>query len=200
MTSVRLAPLNFAYLRSAWVKSAPVRSQFSKSVSTKSAFLKHAPRRALTTMNRLAAQLIDGRAQALSRGAGSTDDVLTMLLEARTEDGDPLPRTQIRDEIITLLSAGHETTANALAWTFYRLSRHPDVDRRLRRDLRGAVGDRPPEPSELDCVPYARWVFLETLRLHPPAWMTGRTVAVEHELQGHRLKPGDLVLVSPYVT
>ncbi|MEM1414609.1 MAG: cytochrome P450 [Myxococcota bacterium] len=153
---------------------------------------------AVADLDAVAGRLIERRRAELAAGGGG-DDVLTMLLEARTEDGEPLPTQQIRDEIITLLSAGHETTANALAWTFYRLSRHPEVVRRLQEELERALGGTPPGMGDLEAVPYARWVFQEAMRLHPPAWVTGRMVKEPHDLLSVARKPGEITLVSPYV-
>ncbi len=154
--------------------------------------------RAIADLDRVALRLIETRRDEL-RAADAGDDVLTMLLEARTEDGEELPTKQIRDEVITLLSAGHETTANALAWTFYRLSRHPEVLRTLTAQIDEALGGEPPTPDDLARVPYARWVFDEALRLHPPAWITGRLVKEPHTLLGVPQRPGDVTLISPYV-
>lgn len=154
--------------------------------------------RAIADLDRVALRLIQTRREELEAG-GAGDDVLTMLLEARTEDGEPLPEKQVRDEVITLLSAGHETTANALAWTFYRLSRHPEVLRTLTAQIDEALGGEAPTPETISRVPYARWVFDEALRVHPPAWITGRLVKEPHTLVGVAMRPGDVALVSPYV-
>ena len=148
------------------------------------------------TLDRVAYRIIDERAKSGERG----DDALSMLLDARYEDGSPLPRERIRNELITLLAAGHETTSNALSWTLMRLSRHPDVARRLADEVSEVLGDRDPTFEDVADLTYTRWVFDESMRIHPPVWATGRTVIEEHELGGRTMKPGEGVMISPYVT
>ncbi len=153
--------------------------------------------RAVETLDRLAYRLIDERRAAGTEG----DDVLGMLLAARDEAGEPLPRKQVRDEVLTLVSAGHETTANALSWTLVRLSRHPNVWRRLEAEV-AALGDRTPTIEDLGALGYVRRVLDESLRLHPPVWTLGR-IADEPVVLGEgaaQVEPGELVLLSPWVT
>lgn len=152
--------------------------------------------RSLEVLDRVAYEIIDERQRSGERG----DDVVSMLLDARYEDGAPLTRERIRNELVTLLAAGHETTSNALSWTLMRLSQHPDVARRLATEVRDVLGDRPPTFDDLAKLTYTRWVFDEAMRLHPPVWVTGRVVLEAHELGGRAIVPGDLMLVSPYVT
>jgi cytochrome P450 len=153
-------------------------------------------RRARATLDRVAYGIIDARRAADAPG----DDVVGMLLEARYEDGRPLSRQRIRNELLTLLAAGHETTANALSWTLMRLSLHPEVARRLAAEVDEVLGDRLPTFDDLPRLTYTRRVFDEAMRLHPPAWVTGRVVTVGHELGGVTMRPEDFVLISPYVT
>ena len=153
-------------------------------------------KKSLNAMDEIAYGLIDERMASKE----SSDDVLSMLIEARDEEGRPLPRTQIRDELLTLLAAGHETTANALSWTLMLLSRHPTVWRRLVAEVDQVLGGRDPGFDDLGSLRFTRWVFEESLRLYPPAWVTGRLAAVAHELGGERLEPGNLLLLSPWVT
>ena len=152
--------------------------------------------RAVATLDRIAYGIIDER-----KGSGAIeDDAVSMLLDARYEDGSPLSRERIRNELLTLLAAGHETTSNALSWTFMRLSKHPAVARKLRAEVREVLGDRDPTFDDLSKLRYARWVFDEAMRIHPPVWVTGRRVIEEHELGGRRMPVGELVLLSPWVT
>ncbi|HJK90713.1 MAG TPA: cytochrome P450 [Polyangiaceae bacterium LLY-WYZ-15_(1-7)] len=161
--------------------------------------------RAVATLDRVAYRLIDARlaARSATRTAAPEedgDDVLSMLVEARDEDGQPLPRKQIRDEVITLLAAGHETTSNALSWTLMLLSKHPEAMRRLREEVDAVLGERPPTAADVPKLTWARWVLDESMRLYPPAWTTGRFVAEAHELGGVAMTPGTFTLLSPWVT
>jgi cytochrome P450 len=152
--------------------------------------------RSLKTLDRVAYGIIDERRRSGEVG----DDVVSMLLEARYEDGQPLSRERIRNELITLLAAGHETTSNALSWTLMRLSQHPTVARRMVDEVDAVLGGRAPTFEDLPRLTYTRWVFDETMRLHPPVWVTGRLVTEHHELGDHPMPPGTFVMLSPYVT
>lgn len=153
-------------------------------------------RKTVATLDRVAYAIIDERQRSGERG----DDAVSMLLDARYEDGSPLPRERIRNEVLTLLGAGHETTANALSWTLMRLSQHPQVARKLEAEIDEVLGGRAPTFEDLPELTYTRWVFDEAMRLHPPAWATGRLAKVPHRLGGRPLEPGQLLLISPYVT
>ena len=155
--------------------------------------------RANKTLDRVAYRLIEEKRKRPG------DDVISMLVEARYEDGQELPDEQIRHEVITLMAAGHETTANALSWTLLLLSRHPDVRRELEAEVDEVLGGRAPDIDDLPKLTYARWVLEESMRLYPPAWTTGRLCRETHELQGehtlsHTIPEGHVVLVSPWVT
>ena len=116
----------------------------------------------------------DRRAEGGDRG-----DVLSMLLDARDEEGAAMTDRQVRDEAMTLVIAGHETTANALAWTFYLLARHPEVRARMESEL-DALGHAPTY-DDLKTLPYTLAVFKEAMRLYPPAYILGRRLD-----RGHR--------------
>ena len=128
-------------------------------------------------------------------------DLLSMLMLAEDEEtGERMSDTQLRDEVVTIFSAGHETTANTLTWAWYLLSRHPDVADRLRSELGTVLAGRPPSLEDLPRLRYTEMVVKETLRLYPPAWLlTPRQTRVELELGGHRLPAGSVLLISPYV-
>lgn len=128
------------------------------------------------------------------------DDLLGLLLDARYEDGAPMSEQQIRDEVLTIFLAGHETTANALAWTFYLLDRHPAADEVLQQEIRGTLSGRLPELEDVERLTFARSVFAESLRLYPPAWALGRRAVAEHQAGSYRLQAGTIVVLSPYVT
>lgn len=133
-------------------------------------------------------------------GAENREDLLSMLLAARDEDGSALTDEQLRDETITLLAAGHETTAVALSWTWYLLSQHPVVAGRLHHELDRVLGGRPPSAADVDRLVYARAVFAESMRLYPPAWVLERRAIESINLGGYNVEPGTLVIASQYLT
>jgi cytochrome P450 len=126
------------------------------------------------------------------RAEGMGDDLLSMLLEARDEDGSAMDTRQIRDEAITIFLAGHETTAIALSWTFHLLARHPEIEERLVGEL-----DRSPDPARL---PLLTNVIHESMRLFPPAYAIGREALADFELAGYRIRRGTTVYISPWVS
>lgn len=129
------------------------------------------------------------------------DDLLSMLMNARDdESGEGMTDAQLRDEIMTMFLAGHETTANALSWGLYLLSHHPTVRRQMQRELDGVLGGRRPALSDLVSLPYTRAVVRETMRLYPPAWSIGRRCEEDDALGGYRIRAGGIVIVSPWVT
>ncbi|HMD30321.1 MAG TPA: cytochrome P450, partial [Candidatus Acidoferrales bacterium] len=109
-------------------------------------------------------------------------DLLSMLLAAQDVEGDGGSMTdkQLRDESITLILAGHETTANAITWAFYMLSRNPEVEARLHAELDAALAGRLPTADDLPALPYTEMVLAETLRLYPPAYAVGRWALEDH--------------------
>lgn len=128
-------------------------------------------------------------------------DLLSRLLAARDpETGEGMPDRQIRDELMTIFLAGHETTANALAWTFYLLAQHPLIEFRLLDEIQQTVGERPPAVEDLAAMPYSAMVFSEALRLYPPAWMFARHAIEEDVILGYPIPAGTMIFLSPYVT
>jgi cytochrome P450 len=128
-------------------------------------------------------------------------DLLSMLLLARdaAADGGGMTDEQLRDEVMTLFLAGHETTANLLTWTWYLLSRHPEAERRLHDELRAVLGDAAPTAADVARLPYTRQVLAESLRLFPPAWTIGRKSLVPYEVGGYELPPETLFLASQFI-
>jgi cytochrome P450 len=122
-------------------------------------------------------------------------DVLSALLAASDGD-DGLSDQEIHDHVLTLLLAGHETTANALTWTLYLLAAHPAVQGRLRAEV-SALGGEPPSQDTLPSLGYTRAVISEAIRLYPPAWIIGRTLTTEVELAGRPMPAGSVIAVSP---
>lgn len=120
-----------------------------------------------------------------------------MLLLARDEDdGTDLTDREIRDEVMTLLLAGHETTANTLTWTWYELGRNPESLARLEAEIQRVAGTRPVTTEDLPALPWTAAVIDEALRLHPPAYMTASEALCEVELAGHRLPAQSIVAVN----
>jgi len=152
-------------------------------------------RAALRALDRVVLSLIAER----RRDGADRGDLLSMLLAARDEDtGEGLSDQQLRDEVMTLLLAGHETTAMALSWTFYLLSLHPGA----RRTLENEVDAAPPgvAPEDVHRLRYTRMVLDEVLRLYPPAWVVTRSADGPDEIGGFAIPAGSRVLISPYVT
>jgi cytochrome P450 len=134
-------------------------------------------------------------------GSGAPDDLLTMLMEAKDEEtGETMDDRQLRDELVTIFGAGHETTANALTWTFYLLSVHPATRRRLAEEVQAVLGARPPTVDDLARLPFTAMVVKESMRLYPPAWVIARNALADDEIGGFRIPRDAIVLVSPYIT
>ena len=130
-----------------------------------------------------------------------TGDLLSMLLLARDEETDQgMSDRQVRDEVMTLLNAGHETTANALVWTWYLLSQHPEVERRLYNELDEVLAGSLPTIEHLPDLKYTRMVLEESLRLYPPFCVISRKAIADDELQGYQIPANSVILVSPYAT
>lgn len=135
------------------------------------------------------------------RGAAPTtprSDLLAMLLEARDDDGSAMTDKQVRDEVMTVFLAGHETTALALSWTFFELSRNPDVRAKLLHEVREVLGDRTATVADVASLKYTEAVVYESLRLHPPAWSIGRESTRDFELGGRTIPAGSNLWISPY--
>jgi cytochrome P450 len=128
-------------------------------------------------------------------------DLLSMLVEARDEaDNTGMTDKQLRDEVMTLFLAGHETTASALSWMWHLLARHPQVEARLVAELDSVLAGRPPTAADVSRLPYTEQVVLETLRLYPPAYVIGRQPLEDCTIGGYRVAAGTSVLISKYVT
>jgi cytochrome P450 len=135
------------------------------------------------------------------RSGGDRGDLLSMLLLATDEDGGSgMTDEQLRDEVMTLILAGHETTANALSWTFHLLGASPEVEARLHAEVDSVLQGRRPTADDVPRLTYTEAVVAESMRLYPPAWSLGRRALIELSLDGWRIPKGSLVLMSPYVT
>ncbi len=148
-------------------------------------------RRAVEQLDELIYAIIDER-----RTSGKdTGDLLSMLLCARDEEGERMSDKQLRDEVITLLLAGHETTALALSWTWYLLSLHHEVEAKLLEELQEVLGDRAPTVDHLPRLRYTEMVIKESMRLYPPAWGVSREAIGECEIGGYRVPAGTQLLI-----
>lgn len=127
-------------------------------------------------------------------------DLLALLLAAQDEEtGEGLTDDEVRDEVMTLFLAGHETTANALTWTWRLLAEHPAIEARLHDEVDGVLGTRRATFDDVRRLPYTRQVFSEAMRLYPPAWAVSRQAVRDTVLGGHRIPGGAVLTFSPYV-
>jgi enediyne biosynthesis protein E7 len=153
-------------------------------------------RRALQTVDEIVHRII---AEHRS-GKGTNTDLLGMLLDVRDEEGGPgLSDTELRNETITFLLAGHETTANALAWIFYLLSQNPDAERQLRAEVFAVLGERPPTVADFPQLKFTTMVIQEAMRLYPPIWAIERRAIAEDAIGGFLVPAGSSIVISPYV-
>lgn len=155
-------------------------------------------RRARVRLQRVVEQLA---AQRIARGrTGQGDDALSRLITSVREEPDPATgRRRLRDELITLLLAGHETTASTLGWTCYLIDRHPEVREKLRQEALEVLGeDRLPQYEDLRRLTYTAMVVEEVMRLYPPVWILPRQAQAADEIGGYRVPAGADVLICPY--
>lgn len=153
--------------------------------------------RAIRTLDRLVMGIIEERRRSGER----KHDLLSMWMETHDEEtGEQMNDKQLRDEVMTMFLAGHETTAVALSWTLWLLSEHPDVAAKVEAELDRVLGGRRPTVQDLRSLVYLDQVFKESLRLMPPVWMLARRPEEDDELGGYRIPKGSFVFVSPYAT
>lgn len=132
-------------------------------------------------------------------GKGPTNDLLAMLMEARDpETGEGMSDEQLRDEVMTIFLAGHETTANALAWTVMLLGKSPAVEQRLMKELNEVLGGRVPTMSDVPKLTYTAMVLKESMRLYPPVWSLARRVEEDDVVDGVVFPKGAIVFICPY--
>jgi len=152
-------------------------------------------RRAVRRLDETVYRIIETR----RRDERDSGDLLSMLIEARDEDGSRMSAEQLRDEVLTFLLAGHETTALALSWAWHLLGRHPEVEARLEDELGAKLQGRAPAFSDLAALNYTERVLKEVLRLYPPAWSLARTVISDFELGGYTIPAGANVVMSQWI-
>jgi cytochrome P450 len=156
-------------------------------------------RQAVDTLDGIVRGIISQRRAA--KAAAESKDLLGMLMASCDADtGDTFDDAQLRDEVMTLLLAGHETTATALAWTFHLLEKHPEVEATLHAEVDAALGGRVPTLEDLPKLRYVGCVFEEAMRLYPPIWAIPRVPQEDDEVGGYRIPKGDIVILVPYVT
>jgi cytochrome P450 len=128
-------------------------------------------------------------------------DLLSMLLLAQDEEdtGRGMTDVQVRDEAMTIFLAGHETTANALMWTWYLLSQSPDVERALHAEIDRVLGRRLPTVADIASLPYVERVVTESMRLYPPAWIIGRRAIQPYAIGGYTLPARSILIMSPWI-
>jgi len=149
-------------------------------------------RRALANLDRIVTRIIQERRRAPRDHA----DVLALLMAARAEDGSGMNDRQLRDEVMTLFLAGHETTANGLTWTLYLLSQHPAAADRLRAELESVLAGRRPTVADLPHLPFTEWTILEAMRLYPPVYAISRAPVRDCTVMGFAI-PRGTTLVLP---
>lgn len=154
-------------------------------------------KKARAQLDRIIYRLIEER----RRSGADRGDLLSMLLLAEDEEAHSggMTDVQVRDEALTIFLAGHETTANALTWTWYLLSQHPAVEAKVHQELQTVLGPRPPTVDDFPRLRYTEMVLAESMRLFPPAWAIGRLAIEECMIAGYSVPVGSLVLMSQYV-
>jgi cytochrome P450 len=154
-------------------------------------------KRAVRDLDKVIYRMIERR-----RGAqGEGKDLLSLLMQAKDDETqEQMNEQQLRDEILTLLIAGHETTANLLAWTLWLVAQRPEADARLHAEAKALLAGRPGfAAADCDRMSYARMVILEGLRLYPPGWFIGRAALVDLRLGGYAVPKDTVVMMSQYV-
>lgn len=129
------------------------------------------------------------------------DDLLTMLLTAREAESDTgMTDAELLDEVVTMIFAGYETTATALAWTWFLLSKYPDVAHKLELEVDQALNGKAPGFADVAKLKYAQMVFQESMRLYPPVWILTRRAIADDVVGGYYVPAGSVIALSPYVT
>ncbi|WP_161594600.1 cytochrome P450 [Marimonas lutisalis] len=147
---------------------------------------------------------IDGVVNRLIRerrqnGIEGRTDYLSSLMASQDANGQPLPDKQIRDEAVTVLLAGHETTALAMTWALYLLARHPDIQAEVTAEIASVLGERDASSADVPELKLTQAVVMETMRLYPPGWMFGREATEDCEIKGYHCPKGTQILIAPWV-
>ena len=155
---------------------------------------------AVSTLDGIVNRIVVQRRAEIDKGDEARDDLLSMLLEARDEEsGQGMTDRQLRDELVTLFLAGHETTAISLAWTFHLLAQNPQAEAKLHAEVDAVLDDKAaPTFDDLERLPYARMVAEESMRLYPPAYVFSRRAAADDQLGPWHMPAGAHIVISPY--
>lgn len=156
-------------------------------------------RRARRELHGVVDSLLSDRAARMADGEEADDALSRMIWAARRNFGPEAARDRLREELVTLLLAGHETTASTLGWTLHLLDRHPEARMRVREEAVRVLGGRSPEVDDLHRLTYTTMVVQEAMRLYPPVWVLPRVAQREDEVGGYTVSAGADVLVCPYV-
>jgi cytochrome P450 len=149
----------------------------------------------VTQLNEVVDRIIRKRRVNFNDGG---DLLSSMMLARDAATGEGMSDQQLRDQIMTLMLAGYDTTASALTWTWYLLSQNPEAGERLRQEVRETLDGRTPRYEDLEKLPYTRRVLNESLRLYPPAWTLGRRALGEDEMGGYYIAPGSVIAICVY--
>ena len=144
-------------------------------------------------------RVVQERRDARAKGEAVPADLLSMLMAATDDAGHGMDDQQLRDELVTLVTAGHETTANALAFTLFHLARHPHIERDVLAEVDAVLGDDDPTLASVAALEVLDRVVKESMRLHPPAWIFERQATQEDTIAGYRVPAGTMIGISPYV-
>lgn len=148
-------------------------------------------------LNDRISQIVERKREAGDEG----HSFLAMLMTARdTETGAAMTDRQLHEEILGMLQQGHDTVGESLAWTWYLLSLHPEVEHKLHLEISQVVGDRVPVVADLPRLPYAHMILEESLRVYPPVWVIPRDAINDDRIGGYRIPAGATILLSPYLT
>ena len=155
---------------------------------------------AMRLLNDRISAIVEQRRAADGGGLGGLN-FLAMLMEARdTETGAAMTDRQLHEELLGMLQQGHDTVGESLAWTWYLLSMHPEIERKLHLEIAEVVGDRVPVVADLPHLAYATRILQESLRVYPPVWVIPRDAINDDEIGGYRIPAGSTILLSPYLT
>lgn len=157
-----------------------------------------APMRRVRPQRRRLAAMIDGLIVQHRLADDGRENLLSLLLEGQ-ESGPHTITDQLRDDALTIFLAGHDTIANALAWTWILLAQHPDAEERMQREVDATLGNRHAIAADVSALTFTGHVFAESLRLYPPAWVLARRAIEDDELGGVRIPSGSVVLASQYL-
>ena len=158
--------------------------------------------RRFESARRLLHGVIERLIRDVRNGTAGNDSVIRMLLSAQSDGrgSNPMSDQQLRDEVLTLFVAGHETIATALTWTWYLLSRHPDVARQMRMEVDTVLNGRSPQFDDVPRLEYTKKVLAEGMRLYPPIWAMTRKAICDCTLGGHSIPAGTTIGMSQYIT